>query len=269
MSPVRTLLHAGRSSATGFGPSRRSLLAALVLSGCAAAIGGRRADADDPSPPPDLPAGWRLLLHEDFSAPAVPGRLVATDPTAWRLATVRGAPCLEQFKGSAYQPPHRSPLNRVFLGDVRFGDFVLEASLEQTSKDYGHRDMCLFFGFQDPAHFYYVHIATKSDPHAHQIFIVDDAPRKAISTSTTSGAEWGRDEWKRVRLERRLQEGTIRVWFDGAAEPIMTATDKRLGTGWIGLGSFDDTGRVASVSLWGPEGSMQPARLEAFPRLAP
>lgn len=248
--------------------SRPVLLVALLVM-ASTTMNRRETAAADPQPPAGLPAGWKLLLHEGFETSAVLGRLAATDTAAWRLTSIRGMPCLEQFKGSAYQPPHRSPLNRAFFSDVRFGDFVLEASLEQTSKDYGHRDMCLFFGFQDPAHFYYVHIATKSDPNAHQIFIVNDAPRKAISTSATAGADWGRDEWKRVRLERRLEDGGIRVWFADGPEPIMTATDKTFRDGWVGFGSFDDTGRIADVSLWGPEGSMQPARLEAFERFAP
>ena len=33
-------------------------------------------------------------------------------------------------------------------------------------KEYGHRDMVFVFGYQSPAKFYYVHIATKADPNA-------------------------------------------------------------------------------------------------------
>ena len=57
------------------------------------------------------------------------------------------------------------------------GDFVLEVELQSTVKDYDHRSMVLVFGYQDPAHFYYVHFGKKTDDHANQIFIVNGAPR--------------------------------------------------------------------------------------------
>jgi len=44
-------------------------------------------------------------------------------------------------------------------GDVEIsdsGEFVLTAKVRTTKKNYEHRDMCLFFGYQDPAHFYWV-----------------------------------------------------------------------------------------------------------------
>jgi hypothetical protein len=36
----------------------------------------------------------------------------------------------------------------------------------------------------------------------------------------------------------------------------MTATDKTFGWGYVGFGTFDDTGRVSNVKIWAPE--MQP-----------
>ena len=37
------------------------------------------------------------------------------------------------------------------------------------------------WGWQDPARFYYVHLGEKPDPHSSQVFIVNDAPRTAIT----------------------------------------------------------------------------------------
>jgi hypothetical protein len=127
---------------------------------------------------------------------------------------------------------------------------VLEARLQSTVKDYGHRDMCLFFGYRDPAHFYYVHLGKQTDDHANQIFIVNDAPRKKISTKTSPGTNWD-DAWHQVKIVRRTADGAIEVYFDDMKTPVMTATDKTFTSGRIGVGSFDDTGNWDDVTLSG------------------
>jgi hypothetical protein len=47
------------------------------------------------------------------------------------------------------------------------------------------------------------------------------------------------------------ETGKIRVYLDGITSPILTATDKTLGHGKVGLGSFDDTGSFDDIKLWG------------------
>ena len=92
--------------------------------------------------------------------------------------------------------------------------------------------MCLFFGYQDPAHFYYVHLGKKTDDHANQIFIVNGADRKKISTKTTDGTNWN-DDWHSVKIVRKVADGSIEVYFDDMKTPVMTATrqDVHLGPG--------------------------------------
>ena len=60
---------------------------------------------------------------------------------------------------------------RALINGATMADFVLEAKVLSTGKDGDHRDMCLFFGYQDPSHFYYVHMAKKTDDRANQIFL--------------------------------------------------------------------------------------------------
>ncbi len=189
-----------------------------------------------------------LLVREDFAAGA--DRWKPTDADAWRVSEADGSQVYELHKQSEYRPPHRSPANITLLRDVVVGDFQLDAQVRTTTRSYGHRDMCLFFGYQDPAHFYYVHLGQKADDHANQIFIVNDAPRTKISDRTTSGTAWD-DQWHHVRIVRRVAEGTIEVYFDDLEEPVMMATDKTFQHGRVGLGSFDDTGQWDDVELRG------------------
>jgi hypothetical protein len=194
------------------------------------------------------PAGLPLLLHETFEQGA--DRWEPSDPAAWKVVDIDGGKAYSQFAKSKYEPPYRSPFNFSLLKDVNVSDFVLEARLRSTVKDYGHRDMCLFFGYQDPAHFYYVHLGKQTDDHANQIFIVNSAPRTKISTKTSTGTNWD-DKWHHVKIVRRVSDGTVEVYFDDMQTPVMTAVDKTFTWGRVGVGSFDDTGEWDEVKLYG------------------
>jgi hypothetical protein len=212
-----------------------------------------------------VPSGYKLLYQQDFQRPDAINDFVMTDPAAWKMSRTNNQQALELVKQSNYKPIVRSPLNIAVIADRVFGDFVLEADFMQTGREYGHRDMCIFYGMQNPTNFYYTHIATAADPNAHNIFIVKNAPRKNIANETTQGVNWGLNVWHKVRLERDTKEGTIKVYFDDLSRPIMLAEDKNLTSGYIGFGSFDDTGMVDNVRIWGP--SMEMKKITFFSRL--
>jgi hypothetical protein len=123
--------------------------------------------------------------------------------------------------------------------------------LNSTVDEYPHRDLCLFFGYQDPANYYYVHIGSQPDAVAHKVHVVDDADRISITNDHNSGVTWGSD-WHRVRVIREIDTGTIEVYFDDMSSPIMTAIDSRFQLGKVGVGSFDDTGQFDEVRVWLP-----------------
>lgn len=150
-----------------------------------------------------------------------------------------------------FKPPHRSPFCMALLNDLVVGDFELTCRVQNTNnRATGHRDLCLFWGYQDPAHFYYVHLGAKPDPHSCQIFIVDGADRRKITLKPSKGTPWT-DDWHNVRVVRRVTDGTIEVYFDDMETPAMTAQDKTLPWGQIGLGTFDDHGNFDDMVLKG------------------
>ena len=230
----------------------------LTASALLAALTLHAADA------PKLPAGYKLLYEQDFTKPSALKDFVFTDPSAWRLAKEQEKPALELHKQSTYKPEHRSPLNIALIADKVFGDFVMEVDILSTKKPYGHQDMCLFFGFTGPAGYYYNHIAVAADPNAHNVFIVDKAPRKNIAKETTKGITWGERVWHKVRAERDTQAGTYKVFFDDLTKPIMLMEDKTFAKGNIGFGSFDDIGMVTNIRIWGP--AVEAKKTEFFKR---
>jgi hypothetical protein len=189
-----------------------------------------------------------LLFQDDFEKGA--DHWKPTDPKAWKIVDTDQGKVYSQFQQSKYEPPQRSPLNISLLKGVTVGDFVLSVRLQSTCRDYDHRDMCLFFGYQDPAHFYYVHLGKKADSHANQIFIVNKADRTMITKQQSPGTPWD-GKWHQVKIVRRVEEGTIAVYFDDMKTPVMTALDKTFTWGEVGLGSFDDTGNWDDFRLYG------------------
>ena len=187
------------------------------------------------APAQDLP----VLFQDDFENGM--NRWQPTDAKAWKITKHGDSNALHQYAQSKYSPPFRSPLNFALVKDLVVTDFVLEAKVLSTGKEGAHRDMCLFWGYQDPSHFYYAHMAKKADDRANQIFIVNGKERTKISKTSTAGTPWD-DRWHQVKLTRKVSDGAIAVYWDDMKTPIMTAEDKTFAWGQVGIGSFDDSG---------------------------
>jgi hypothetical protein len=228
-------------------PTRRtwSLLAPALLA--LASVAADRPPAFEPRPESarELP----LVLRDDFEREGLAG-WEFTDPAAWKLTRLDGNHVLDQHRASKYEPAVRSPLNIALARDADVGDFVMDLKVRSTGRDYGHRDLCLFFGHQDPSHFYYVHLGKEADAHANSIFLVDGKPRVSIAESRTKGTPWT-DGWHHVRVMRKVGDGLIQVFFDDMTRPAMTAHDKTFTHGRVGVGSFDDTGQFDAIQVWG------------------
>lgn len=223
---------------------RTVMISCLLLAALAAVQPAAAEDAEIPKEMNGLP----LVFSEDFESGR--DKWVETDPEAWQIVDEGGNHVFSNFQASNYEPPVRSPLNIARIKDLNVSDFVIELNMKQTGREYGHRDQCIFFGYNDPSHFYYVHLATKADEHANSIFLVNGEPRVSIAEERTDGTQWT-DSYHTIRIERDTAAGTVLVFFDDMTKPVMKATDNTFLSGGIGFGSFDDVGNIDDVRVWG------------------
>lgn len=190
-----------------------------------------------------------LVYQDDFSKGM--DSWTPTDAKAWKITEIDGNPVYENLGGSRYAPPFRSPKNISLLKEPVVGDFVLTARVQSKQEPRAHRDMCLFFGYQDPANFYYIHLGQETDPHANQIFLVNEAPRIAISEKTSDGTPWESGRWHEVKIVRKVSTGRIEIYFDDMKTPSHIAHDKTFQWGRVGVGTFDDFGLWDDIELRG------------------
>lgn len=223
---------------------RSLILAAVAVSNLTLAM---LIAADKPTE--NSPRDWPIVVQDDFETDPFP-RWEPADKGAWKHDKTEKSQVFSQFKHIVVKTPVRSPFNRNVLKNVVVSDFQLDVDFQTTARDYPHRSLCLFFGYQDPAHMYYVHFGQKTDDHANQVFIVNNADRVKISTKTTPGTPWD-EKWHHARIVRTVEDGKIDVYFDDMKTPAMTAIDKTFSSGQIGIGSFDDTGNFDNLVLRG------------------
>jgi hypothetical protein len=228
----------------------KTTASALGLLTAFAALVSATAFAEEKSP--GIPAEYKLAYSQDFKNPDALKDFTFTDPTAWKITEADGKAALELVKQSDYKPQYRSPFNIARLTGKTFGDVIIEADCMQMGREYGHRDMVFVYGWQSPTQFYYTHIATAADDHAHNCFIVNNAPREKFAREVTKGVNWGLNVWRKVRIERKVSDGSVRVFFEDMTKPIMVAEDKTFGPGEIGFGSFDDTGKITNIKVYAP-----------------
>ena len=189
-----------------------------------------------------------VIHKEDFSKDASAWQ--TTDDSKWKLTTVEGNQVFELLGVSKYRPPFRSPHSIALLKDKIVGSFVLTARIQTTQTSRGHRDLCFFFNYQDPSHFYYLHLGEKPDPNSSQIFIVNHAPRKNLILSK-EGIPWKNGQFHDLKIVRDVESGQIDVYFDDMEKPVKSAVDKTFTWGQVGIGSFDDRGYFDDIVLRG------------------
>ena len=227
----------------------KSVLVSLVLG--VALIADFRVPAVAAAEPTEG-ASLPVLLEDNFEQGV--DRWQPVGGSEWSvIETKDGGHAYRMTGRTPYNPPVRSPRIISLVKDIVVGDFEITARIQNTNaRAGGHRDACLFWGYQGPSRFYYVHLGQKPDPHSCQIFIVNDAPRTMITQKKSTGTPWD-DGWHAVKVVRRAAAGAIEVYFDDMTTPVMTAQDKTFTWGRIGLGTFDDNGNWDDFVLRGVE----------------
>jgi len=223
-------LNAGRSAARAV-----PVILLIALAGCGGAGGDRTlavAASDDFES--GSAAAWR------------PG-----DPGHWRVAEDRGSKVYE-LTAPGTQGTIRAPTSIAVLAAPDAGSFELTGRLRcDTDPATAVRDMCVFFHYQDPTHFYYVHFAGTSDDVHNIIGLVDGADRVKINAEPAGGsaARLTDRAWHAFKVTCDAATGEIRAYLDDLAAPLLTARDRTLARGLVGIGSFDDTGAFDDIVL--------------------
>lgn len=177
---------------------------------------------------PNLAENWRIV-GEDGSmvyqlvAPGEPGEVRA--PTSWSLLSNHP---VSSFVFSGRLKSHADPGNP-------------------------NRDVCLFFHYRDPTHFYYVHFSASSDEVHNIIGLVDGADRIKVNREL-AGASVFRltdTDWHQFKLSFDAGTGEVQAFLDDMETPIVTASGLAFRDGLVGVGSFDDTGSFDDLRLWG------------------
>lgn len=193
-----------------------------------------------------------LVFETDFESPAKTQKeFFPTDAPNWETVKVDGQHAYKLKGKSKYNPPYRSPHSISLINNKIVGDFVLTARVQTLQTTRGHRDMCIFFGWQNPSQFYYVHLGEKPDPNSSQIFIVNEKIRTPITETENVGIPWKDSTWHNVKVVRKIKDGLIEIYFDDMTKPQKVAHDKTFQWGMIGLGSFDDLGLWDDVKING------------------
>lgn len=141
----------------------------------------------------------------------------------------------------------RRPVKFALFQPGCVSDFQAEVKVRRTGKS-----LLVTFGFQDRAHFYYTHLSVDSgDHHVHNgIFKVDGGERVRVA-GTGSAPALPTDGWHTVRVVRSVESGEISVFIDKDKTPRFQLVDKSFTYGWVGIGSFDETGDFDDFRLRG------------------
>lgn len=143
----------------------------------------------------------------------------------------------------------RRPAALAILKSPPLGSLTYSVDVRSTAPiDLAVRDVQLIVGYQSPTQFYYIHLSAKTDAVHNGIFLVNNADRRRLD-EPTSRARLTDQAWHRVRLERNVSTGSIEVFIDDDETPALSAIDRTLTSGRVGVGSFDEIGEFRNIQV--------------------
>jgi hypothetical protein len=205
-----------------------------------------------PSAPKQDASGLPLLAACDFEQGTAQGWR-PSDPSHWRVVEKEGNSAYE-LTAPGEQGKVRAPTSWSLWSGYDVTSFEFSGRLRcYTDPANKYRDMCVFFHFQDPTHFYYIHFAGTSDGVHNIIGLVNGTDRIKINAEPAGGSVFRMTDaaWHEFKVVCDARSGEIRAYLDDMATPILTARDRTLGHGLVGVGSFDDTGCFDDLRLYG------------------
>ena len=165
----------------------------------------------------------------------------------WQVSDGR----LQLTKAGVPFGPIRRPAALAILKSEPFTKVKVELEvLSLAPVDVQRRDVELVLGYESASSFYYVHLSAVTDDVHNGIFIVANADRRRIDSG--KGIPHLKDQsWHRVRATRDGETGLIEVFLDGSSAPILSAVDKTIKAGRVGVGSFDDIAEFRNIKVQG------------------
>ena len=218
-----------------------------------------------PTPPEGVPADYTLALDLPFATEADLSSILAANQNAWSFDGADGGALT--FTGQGYTAP--APVNEslssfAVIPGTLLSSFVLDVELAQLNPNQTepHRDLCIVFNATDHKHFLYAHIAQTHDERSHNIHLIENAPRQPITATHNGGIMWGTaGTWHEVRLVRDAEAGSISVFMDGNLQtPILTATNTTRTSGYLGFGTYLDSGKIRKLKVWAKGAQQVPAQ---------
>jgi hypothetical protein len=195
-----------------------------------------------------------LLANSDFEDGQAAGWL-SNDPGHWRVNKQDGS-FVYELTAPGEQGKLRAPTSWSLLAAHDVTSFVFTGRMKcGVDPSNTYRDLCIFFHFQDPTYFYYVHFSARSDEVHNIIGLVNGADRVKINSEPPGKSTFRLTDtnWHRFKVGYDAGTGWIEAFLDDMETPILTAIDRTLGHGLVGVGSFDDIGSFDDLKLWGIE----------------
>jgi hypothetical protein len=196
----------------------------------------------------DLP----LLASDDFEDGQAEG-WKSNMPEHWQVVEKDGSMVYELIS-PGQQGEIRAPTSWSILPEHDVTSFVLTGRLKcKAEASNPHRDMCIIFHFQNPTHFYYVHFSASSDGLHNIIGLINGADRVKVNSEPPGESRFllTDNDWHRFKVTYDAETGDMKAFLDDMDAPILTACDKTLTHGFVGIGSFDDTGYFDDIILRG------------------
>jgi hypothetical protein len=165
----------------------------------------------------------------------------------WKLEDDGGAPALRMVasRGPDKDKPRRP--QQFALSDQQYDSFKLDADVKVLK-----RSLIMVYAYKDEAHFNYAHLSTDTgakQPVHNGIFHVFGGERVRISSTEGPPSFASVNEWNHVTLTYDAKTGKATVLVNGKANPSVTAVDLSLGSGKVGIGSFDERAVFKNVKI--------------------